>query len=178
MKPKQIVIEPAILISLFALVTLGIRLIWMAFFRNLNIEIGLHDTYLSLPFNWLYFGIIPFLLVTVIVYLIRALLGRFKNQLVNTILVISNLALTILLLKLLKIVMSLEQNMVGNSRGWTIYPPLSALPDNQLSRGPGEHPNFDTYVITFISIFILILVVSSILTGKNWNAKTHEQNIS
>ncbi|WP_154402292.1 hypothetical protein [Mucilaginibacter endophyticus] len=74
--------------------------------------------------------------------------------------------------------MSLEQNMVGNSRGWTIYPPLSALPDNQLSRGPGEHPNFDTYVITFISIFILILVVSSILTGKNWNAKTHEQNIS
>ncbi|MFC0515487.1 hypothetical protein ACFFGT_14805 [Mucilaginibacter angelicae] len=174
MKPKQFVIELAILIALYLFIVIGIRFLLGIFFGNISLDISPHDTYFSLPFSWINFTLFPFILLTVVVYLIRAIINRFKKPILNIILIISNLFLIILTLEIYKIVLFFEQEAIPAGNGWTIYPPLSALPKQQPISLLSERPHFDHYVITFIIIFMLILVVSSILTGKNWRTKTNE----
>lgn len=171
MKPKQLVIELAILIALYLFIAIGVRFLLGIFFGNISLDISLHDTYFSLPFSWINFTLFPFTLLTVVVYLIRAIISRFKKPILNIILIISNLSLIISTLEIYKIVLFFEQEATpAAGNGWTIYPPLSALPKPM----PAERPHFDYYVLSFISIFMLILVISSILTGKNWKTKTYE----
>lgn len=72
-------------------------------------------------------------------------------------------------------ILLLEQVLDANAKGWTVYPPLSAIHGEELPNPPTEHPHFDSYMFIPIVIFMLILVTSSIVTGKNWKTNTHEQ---
>jgi heme/copper-type cytochrome/quinol oxidase subunit 1 len=178
MKPKQFVIELIILTSLHILIAIGAHFLLAIFWGNIALDVTLHDTYFPVPFNWIDFTLFPFLLLTTITYLIRATIVRFKKHLINIILVISNLFLTISTLNIYKTVLLLEQEATPTGNGWTVYPPLSALPKQQPELPPLERPYFDHYVLTFILIFMLILAISSILTGKNWKTNAHEQTLS
>jgi heme/copper-type cytochrome/quinol oxidase subunit 1 len=53
--------------------------------------------------------------------------------------------------------------------GWTIYPPLSALP----KQNPDLSIFQSAFEILFYTqiFFLLVLVVVAILTGKNWKVK-------
>jgi heme/copper-type cytochrome/quinol oxidase subunit 1 len=174
MKPKQLIIELVILTTLYLFVAFGVRFLLGIFWGNATLDISLHDTYLTAPFIWTVFTLFPFLLLTVMIYLVRTVIARFKKQLINTILIISNLSLIISTLNIYKMVLFLEQEATSTGNGWTIYPPLSALPKQQSAPLPSERPHFDHYVLTFIIVFMLILVISSILTGKNWKTNIHE----
>jgi heme/copper-type cytochrome/quinol oxidase subunit 1 len=174
MKPKQLIIELIILTTLYLFVAFGIHFLLGTFLGNATLDISLHDTYLTIPFIWTGFTLFPFLQLTVFIYLVRTVIARFKKQPINIILIISNLSLIISTLNIYKMVLLLEQEATPTGNGWTIYPPLSALPKPQSAPLPSERPHFDHYVLIFIIIFMLILVISSILTGKNWKTNTHE----
>ena len=175
MKPKQLITELIILTSLYAFTFIGEYLLIKKTTEDPGLNIVLHDTYLSIPFNQILFTLIPFLLLTVIVYLIRAGIYRFKKQLVNILLIISNFTFIILMLPILKLVLDIERSMIAGASGWTIYPPLSALGRDQFPETFTEHPHYENYLIAVIGFFLLILIISSILTGKNWKTNTNEQ---
>jgi len=149
-------------------------------YGNMTLDINLHDTYFVMsasPFQLLVLG--TFSILTTLIYFIRAIVKRYKNKIVNIVLITSDFLLIIMLIRIYRMILLLEQTLGTNATGgWTIYPPLSALGHQSPSAEITRHPHFDNYMFIPITIFMLILVASSILTGKNWKTNVHEQTIS
>lgn len=87
-------------------------------FGSHSIDINLYETYFLVKSNL--FFLICFLLVLYAVYLIRILIGRLENLIVNCIFLILNFLLTVPM-----VAGTLLQYKLA---GETIYPPLSAVP--------------------------------------------------
>lgn len=178
MKPKHILIELPLLICLYLFTAIGIRYILALFLGRISSDISLHDTYFTTQPSWIYLTLFPFLLLTVLIYLLRAGITRFKKPVINIILIISNLLLVVTTLEIYQTVLLLEQIATPEGNGWAIYPPLSAAGKKTVTDLPAQQPHFDIYILALIIIFTLILAISSMLTGKNWKTNTHEQAIS
>ncbi|UOE50489.1 hypothetical protein MTO98_05300 [Mucilaginibacter sp. SMC90] len=178
MKPKQIVIELCVLLAIYVLAFFCWPFLSGTIYGSMTLDINMHDTYFVMsvsPFQLLVLG--TFSIFTTLIYFIRAIVTRYKNKIVNIVLITSDFLLIIMLIRIYRIVLLLEQTLDANAKsGWTIYPPLSAL-GNQ-STEITRHPHFDSFMFIPITIFMLILVTSSIITGRNWKTSTHEQTIS
>ncbi len=129
MKSRKWAVEITILSALLLLFLLFVGNLSNWEFSTWNI--ALHDTYfvfdVATAFLWFFF--IPVYLV----YCIRIFLGRIKSSLVIAICILSNGFLLVgfdsieVLIKTIAMAASLDAEKA--SSGWTIYPPLSSLPE-------------------------------------------------
>jgi heme/copper-type cytochrome/quinol oxidase subunit 1 len=175
MKPKRIIIELIILIAIYLLAYFIWPVLFGTIYGNMALDINLHDTYFVMSASpWQMLILCTFSVLSILIYFIRAIVKRYKNNIVNIILIISNFVLIIMLIKIYRIILLLEQTMDSKVKGWTIYPPLSGL--GNMPHPITGHPHFDSYMFIPITVFMLILVISSIITGKNWKINTHEQS--
>ena len=174
--------KPANLLKEVIIIAIVFILTWLLYFFSLNwlfgllaetlfgnsaLDINMRDTYFIVYHSWLSAVLLPFLGFITIIYLVRTIINRFKNQLINLVLLISCSGLNILTLYHYE---QIAWFVRSTSQGWTIYPPLSAL-GNKLPR-PQPSPYLHTLHIIFIVqiLLLLLLVIIAVLTGKNWKA--------
>lgn len=130
-------------------------------------DINLNDTYFVIQFSWQNLIFAPFLLLTLLVYAIRAAINRFKNQLQNLILIASDFLFVIILIKTYAFLSRIDSNsaltiLKGRPQ------PANTHPVNWLEQ---------TLLVSVI-IFLSILVITAMLTGKNWNLNKNENQSS
>jgi len=136
-----------------ALVTFCIQILIfdMAFFTKDSIDIPLHDVYLTIS-PWKLF--LSFLLIIALcVFWLKELIARFQNYWGNWVLITLHILL-ILLFKKLDTLWNVCEAFFGitiiDEGGWTIYPPLSALPQ--------ETDNTVYYSIMAVLLLSLVIV--------------------
>ena len=163
MKRKPFLIESSILIASVLLVQLLI-----IFFGRAQFDINLNDTYVV--FSGFITGLPVFLLIF-IVYIIKEAFYNYRRRLQNLILLTAlffiNIESSIFIGSLAKMSKTISQ-----FKGWTIYPPLSALPTHQPTVAPLQPDPFShiTQIFFYMQIFFLaLLVILAVITGKNWN---------
>lgn len=139
-------------------------------------DINLRDTYFVAKFSWSILVLFPMSLLTLLIYAIRSGNNQFKNRLQNIILTSSIFLVIVSLLRIYKFAAFFELMIpANNNNGWTIYPPLSALPKvSHPAHSQPSHPITHGILIILI-FFLLMLVICAMLTGKNWNTNKHEQ---
>ena len=170
MKLKPIITEVIILAPIYIATRLSGPFLTASWGGNSALDINLHDTYFVIDRSVI--NIPVFLMLTTIIYLIKEGFYRYKRRLQNLILIIANFLFLIVVYPF-----SVLLNMIPKP-GWTIYPPLSALPK---AEPPYEQKMENTLyaikqgTLIVIIIFMLILVITAILIGKNWNSNKNEQ---
>lgn len=167
MKPKPIIKEFALLLGTLLCMWLVVFFLTGKITLNSQFSIDLHDTYFVIA--WSKLICIPYVLVIVFLYLIREAFFKYKRTLQNVILLIALLAGNIILIKLMEVVFELSPQTTG----WTIYPPLSALPKVTPPFPAGASSRFSAmHALIYIQIFFLFMSVAvAMLTGKNWKRK-------
>jgi len=171
MKLKPVITEVIILLVIYIAARLSISL----FIGNTSLDINFNDTYWVISQSViviLIFTAPVFLMLTTITYLIKEGFYRYKRKLQNLILIVANFLFLTVMYPL-----SVLVNMIQKAGG-TLYPPLSALPKTV---SPAHHDSNVLYIFmqitpALIIIFMLILVITAILTGKNWNLNKNEQS--
>ncbi|MCO5946304.1 hypothetical protein [Mucilaginibacter flavidus] len=169
MKAKPLIIELVILIVVSSLTTA--MLFWVTGFHKVYgpaIDIPLHDAYFTFATKTI---LLPALSILIfIVYAVKEAFYRYCRRLQNLILLSSIILINICFPFGFNLVRGLAAEMRPSPNGWTIYPPLSALPKVQPNipkEMPFEH-FFNVFAYTQI-FFILLLVIVAVITGKNWN---------
>jgi ABC-type uncharacterized transport system fused permease/ATPase subunit len=110
----------------------------------------------------------PVLLLIFIIYVIKEAFHRYKRRPQNIILLVA-LFLINILSSMFARVMAKMSVLLEQTKGGTIYPPLSALPQHLPAVQHKPFVNF-VQIIFFAQIFFLaLLVILAIVTGKNWN---------
>lgn len=119
------------------------------------IDINIHDAYFVADRNIALLAV--FAIVSFPVYLVRAMSGRFRHLAVNGIL----MALTITMIVLLWYVEKMIEFVYDG--GWTIYPPLSALPQEIPER---ESPVHIAYIYICQALLLLLFAFTLYRTIK------------
>jgi heme/copper-type cytochrome/quinol oxidase subunit 1 len=135
--------------------------------EDATIDINIHDTYYVIDHFTFVLNI--FISAGFVIYAIRALAGKFQNNVVNSLFII----FTILLLFVLTQVIIINEHL-SMSQGWTIHPPLSAQ-TQQINNSEGEYLITPVY-LSFIQIVIIIIALyTSYRIGKNISKKSNEK---
>jgi len=163
MKAKPVIIELVILT-----ITAVIVCWFLGVFSDVKYDINLHDTYFVLIGRIIALPVLCFLIF--VVYLAKEGFYRYRRRFQNIILLLSTFCINILLLIGFNFARQLTAEIKPSQNGWTIYPPLSALPKvpaNVPLTLPFEY-FFNVFMYTQI-FFLLLLVIVAVVTGKNWN---------
>ena len=162
---RQVVVE-----IIWLIVSLALTLLLSLFLFGKNIlsdtlDIHLHDTYFVIaPFH---FMLPVFFLVTFIVYFIKEFRNSFWRTLPNWIMIFIGFSLVMVLTVLIKL---LSQIFTG---GWTAYPPLSPLGQDNLP-GLTQDPviRFTTNFLTVIQVIVFaMLLFVTFRWGKQKSSK-------
>jgi len=157
-------IEIAVVIFLALLIVI----LWTAALGNDTLDITLHDTYFVIKNTKEKVFVFPVLLLVTVVYLVKEAFYGYKRTFQNMVLLTSLFLINICLLLGVKF----AAIILPHASGWTIYPPLSALP-KALPPSPLIHSSLfrDIWQILLLIqiLFLLILVIIAVITGKNWN---------
>ena len=134
-------------------------------------DINIHDTYFVIA-NF-HFILLIGVLVFFGIYLVRTLRKNFKNLTTNLILMIS----TIILIVIINGISSIVENLIQQSSGWTIYPPLSAgialEQIEQEAKLKNNNLNIISNLILIIQISLLVfLAYCGFNTGTKFNKRT------
>lgn len=122
-------------------------------------DINVHDTYYVIP--TIHLLILITSLIFFGVYLIRMLRRNFKNLTANLIFMISDITLILIFTFLISLV-----NSIREIPGSTEYPPLSS----GIVENAGNGWNNAFYILLIIQlILIILLTISGIKTGRNYN---------
>jgi hypothetical protein len=168
MKPVKPIKELLILLIILILNWLLAFILTKSITGASTIDINLHDTYFVFKLTWRQNILLPFLLWTMFVYIIRGAKFYFKNRLQNLIILFSVIWLNFSFLEYYK---QASHTEADTSHSWTIYPPLSALSQHPSSIPTHDSPFVGVVQVLFIIQIILlaILVIITFITGKNWN---------
>jgi hypothetical protein len=167
MKPKSFIVELLILIILFIIIIISVIFLPGVFWGNASLDINLHDTYFVFQFSRQNLILVPFLLLTLLVYAVRASINHFKNRSQNLVLIITDFLFVITLIKIYAFLSHIDSN--------------SALPILKGRSLPANtHPVnwLEQTLLVSVIIFLLILVITAMLTGKNWNFNKNENQSS
>jgi hypothetical protein len=151
-------------------------LLWEFIVGNTALDINLHDTYFVLNGTFLWAPTLASVFVMTTIYLVIEAFYSYKRVVQNVILMtgifLSDLGLLLLFRPVLLIV-----TVVDQAPGWTIYPPLSALPMHQPKHLHVSHFSDTVWLIFTCSqiIFIITLTIIALLTGRNWNRTSFEK---
>jgi len=150
---------------------------WTISFGNDAIDMNFHDTYLVVEGTKEKILVFPLLLLIALVYLIKEAFYAYRRRFQNVVLLSSIILINAVLTYLVSFFHGIITQLIGDRGGWTIYPPLSAiprkLPDQKFPDTSTFHSTWQ--VVFYIQIFfLLLLVIIAFLTGKNWNAKQSE----
>ncbi|SDP87417.1 hypothetical protein SAMN05428975_3243 [Mucilaginibacter sp. OK268] len=170
MKLKTIITDVVKLFVIYIVTWLLMCLLSGSWDSKGSLELNFPDTYFVIKRSTI--TIPAFLLLTTVTYLIAEFFYRYKRRLQNLILIIANFLFLITLYPF-----STLLNLVPKP-GWTIYPPLSALPKSTPDQEMNTFYFIKQMTPVLVIIFMLILVITAILTGKNWNLNKHEQTPS
>jgi hypothetical protein len=173
MKWKPLITELITLIAILALILLVLLTAEFIIFRNTHaVTIQMYTSYfIFLP--WQVFAP-PFTVLLATVYLFKEAFYGYKRKLQNFVILIS----LFLFIMLLQTFYEIAAQMALIPSGVTIYPPLSAIPQS-VQNHPGLLPFRNILLILFFIqiIFMILLVIVAILTGKNWNYQKNEQQV-
>lgn len=159
---KTILIEIFWLVLSFVLSRLILVFAFTSLLRNNEITITLHDTYFIISsqnfINILFFPIYFSILF------IRIVVTKFKYKLINTLYII------IIVIMLIGSQFLIEDILKFNSQitqGWTIYPPVSALPKENFDNTDKLANHLYNFLIALRIFLIAILVITFILLVRN-----------
>ena len=155
---KTLLTELSWLIGIFILSIISQYALSQLATGNNAFDINLHDTYFVVKPTTYYFT--DFVFVGFIVYLIRSIFALYKMPAIKLLLMLFNV---LLIFYLIPLAFQTTAFIKPNFNGWTIYPPLSALPKVQ----PPVFNYmlaFKTFVVTEI-LLILHLCFASICVG-------------
>lgn len=117
------------------------------------IDINVHDTYLVLHFLETF--LLIFSVLFFVIYLIRLTISKLKNGIVNTLYLISNSLIIIMLLYIGDFL-----SLFNEPPGYTIYPPLSNI--EPIDHEGNLFYKLSTY-IRFINIGLIVLQLTVVL---------------
>lgn len=120
------------------------------FTSTIDVNIPIYDTYFVIGSVNILFLIIALLFF--IVYSIRVLTSRLKNNVINVIFLFSNTLMIIVMSYLISVT-----KLLIVEAGWTIYPPLSA--NLQIHEDNGVKNIYYTCVGIQISLVIILILV-------------------
>ena len=160
MKPKPFTIEVLILVIVVLIIC------WFTgVFTADTYGIDLDDTYIVTPATIV---MAPVLLLIFIIYIIKEAFYRYRRRPQNIILLIVLFLINILSSMFARLMAKMSV-ILEQTKGGTLYPPLSALPQHLHAIRHKPFVNF-AQIIFFEQIFFLaLLVILAIVTGKNWN---------
>lgn len=138
----------AILAFLFA----GLLFGWS--FINGTIDLHIHDTYFGLP-KWLILSTLLFLVIFIL-YFIKEKRRSFAQTFSNWIVISSGMLVVILLTVLIK---KFSEAAAISTRGWTMYPPLSALSDPEPRFTGNPIANLIANALIIVQLLSLILLL-------------------
>jgi len=137
-----------------------------------TVDINIHDAYFVIESTNILILIIG--LVFYFTYLVRMLLARFRNLIINGVFLLSNLLMIIIISSCIQIV-----KMIMILPGTTIYPPLSSKPKVYQGNGfENLYLFFISLLIVFIVTFILVLIKTFITIKNNKKFKIRKQNFA
>ena len=128
---------------------------------NNELDIHLHDTYFIIP-KWLFLTSL-FLLITFIIFFIKAGNRKDNTKFANWICLPSGLALVITLTIFIKV---FSQTTSG---GWTVYPPLYTQGQEEILKLKSE-----SLSITIVNVLVglqLIILCMSLFIAYNWGKR-------
>ena len=140
------------------------RFVFLWDFSRDTLGLQLHDSYFVISAVSI---IVPlFLLITFILYFIREIRTSFSRTLPNIILFVTGLLLIVMLAFLNKQFIRLGTTMGG----WTIYPPLSALPEVQ-HRGSILNPAASVVTNT-LTVLQMVVTIALLYSAFRWGKQT------
>lgn len=137
------------------------------FAKNSTLDVNIHDTYFVIENKHIIITLT--LLLLFIVYTVRALAKKFKNQVINVILILLTLALILLINSFAFLI----EQLVQATTSWTIYPPLSQL-ESEAQQPKSQYNNINVLsnLVFVIQILLLLwLMFISFITGINFQSK-------
>ncbi|HPF95933.1 MAG: hypothetical protein KDC51_09100 [Flavobacteriaceae bacterium] len=129
-------------------------------FGSSAVDINIHDTYFVTTSSQFSVFLISFIFFDI--YLIRALIARFKNKTINSLFLLFNSLMILTMAHLLSLWHSLSE-----FGGRTVYPPLSNLDEADME--PNFFGQFYFIPILFLIALIIVQTVFAIKIGKSNN---------
>ena len=154
---RQTIAEILWLVVCIGLTILTGSLLFNWSFAEETIDIHLHDTMYVL--NCWQILLPTFLLITFIVYFVKELLNNFRRNLPNVLLGIVGFALVISITLLTS---AISQALVS---GWTIYPPLTALGEDNPVVG---HDPATKFILNFLAIVQMVVLFFLLFVIYRW----------
>ncbi len=123
-------------------------------------DINIHDTYYVMRSIDLFYTLS--ISLGCIIMLIRAIVSGFKNNFKNINFLIYAFAFILIWTFFISI-----HNMMSTRGGWTIYPPLSGVPDNMIEIEDKSFLIDSFYLYIILAITIVLVIFAGYKTGLN-----------